>query len=54
MPRGTPKATDEKILDELKEMNKNIKEMKEDIKALFISAEDSRKTLDNMWNERRP
>ena len=47
MPRGTPKATDEKILDELKEMNKTIK-------AMFVSLEDTRKLVDNMYNERRP
>ena len=41
------KTIEEQILDELKELNKNIK-------ALFVSAEDSRKIIDNMYNERRP
>ena len=41
------KSIDEQILNELKELNKNIK-------ALFVSADDSRKILDDMHNERRP
>ena len=41
------KTIEEQILDELKELNKNIK-------ALFVSADDSRKILDDMHNERRP
>ena len=47
MPRGKPKETDAKILDELKELNKTIK-------AMFVSLEDTRKLVDNMYNERRP
>lgn len=41
------KNIEEQILNELKELNKNIK-------ALFVSADDSRKILDDMHNERRP
>jgi hypothetical protein len=43
----TAKTIEEQTLDELKKLNKNIE-------ALLVSAEDSRKLLDNMYNERRP
>ncbi|MFA5429912.1 MAG: hypothetical protein WC329_01985 [Candidatus Omnitrophota bacterium] len=45
--KAVQKTIEEQILNELKELNKNIK-------ALYVSAEDSRKIMDNMYNERRP
>jgi uncharacterized phage infection (PIP) family protein YhgE len=53
MTRGIPKETDEKILEELKDMNKNIKELNDNIQKLYTPMEDSRKALDKICTDRR-
>lgn len=53
MPKGTPKETDVKILDELKEVNKNIKDLISAVNKLYTPAEDSRKALDKIISDRR-
>ena len=41
------KSTDEKILEELKALNKMME-------RIFMCLDDTRKITDNMWNDRRP